>query len=338
MAQQSGNTSSGKFIRPFQYPKTRSAKMIKLSQTGHYLFEINLDRNERETSTPAPIETRTPSPNMRLKLEIVSGPNKGHKFQGVFIEDPLGRYRDMYACAHLCKSLYQPVRPGATVDVRMEVIDDGRSRSRQNAAMDQLQRGSDDHTQGLDLQEIFPENPRKMKNVGSLAQELKGVTEARATFDSILDRYGLDTEQRRAAEHSFTSDSGLTIVSGPPGTGKTYVQMAAVEGHVCVGDLSGVRKRQILVTAPSDAVVDRSLKMLAVNLGSAHRPIEICRFRGGQFSTYMSQVSTENETVQQELISREQRSSQLMRRMSMRTTMSMLFGIALIKLPRTTNA
>ena len=140
-------------------------------------------------------------------------------------------------------------------------------------------------------------------NTGSVAEEVKDSSMAKAEWDGVLESFRFTPEQNKALDMSFTSSSVLTIVYGPPGTGKTFTQMAGMLAHICVGKLTDVQPRPVLATAPTNTAVDNNLKILVDIAKKAGKDLQICRFRGGVPSPYMNDIRSDNASVKEALSS-----------------------------------
>ncbi|KAI5266159.1 hypothetical protein E4T47_08370 [Aureobasidium subglaciale] len=95
-------------------------------------------------------------------------------------------------------------------------------------------------------------------------------------------RAGLNTLQSAVLEDVCTNKEGVTVVAGPPGTGKTKVIVAAIKaiGMTCKVFRRG-RKFKIMVCAPSNAAVNHDFfKMLAED--PEMKGLKLVRFIGAR--------------------------------------------------------
>lgn len=274
------------------------AEIWPLSIKSSYFVQMSLGEQQGKIFTDEAVPV--PAVNTRLSIEITDGQFEGRRFEGVVVEDAYGLGMDLCASVYLKKGQQELPKAVTIVNVSIKLTDDGTPCDRQNAAMIQLAGGTH-REEGVDLTSVLLEAPRTIEKVSSLADEVKNSDKAKDEFRRTLASYGLNQNQRSAADYSFTSESGLTVVWGPPGTGKTYVAMAALHAHVNVGGLAGINKRPVMVCAPSHAAVDKNLGTLLKAVARSETPLKICRFRGGTYSGYMSKVRTDNEANKQAL-------------------------------------
>lgn len=270
------------------------AEIWPLSIKSSYFLQMNFAEGD-------PV----PAVDTRLSVEIVDGEFKGHLFEGVVVEDAYGLGMDLCASVYLKKGMQELPSIVMRASVCIQPLNDGIAYASQNAAVVTLAHGTNHlqgtRTQGVDFASLLFESPRTIMKVSSLADEADGSWDARNEFNRTLVSYGLNSMQRAAARFSFTSQSGLTIVWGPPGTGKTHVATAALHAHVNVGRLHGIRKRPILVCAPSHAAVDRNLGALIEALAKSNENVNICRFRGGAYPSNASAERTDDQVDEQAL-------------------------------------
>lgn len=76
-------------------------------------------------------------------------------------------------------------------------------------------------------------------------------------------------EQKTAAEQPLDSSTGVTLCLGPPGTGKSTVNVALVRAAVACG-------KRLLIVAPSNQAVDTLADKIREDIGTA---VEMVRFR-----------------------------------------------------------
>ena len=275
---------------------------MKLShvQVGTYYGEIFLSNNKGKLFGENGV--KSPVPNTRIIMKVIDGQFAGKKFAGVVVPDVYGRGRDV--CVSVCVQQGHAEFPlhFAEVEVEIEFKDDTTSCDRQDAAITQLGRGTQ-RTYGVDFQSVLLETPSVICNTGSIAEEVKDYTTANEEWDGALEHFKFTPEQEIALDMSFTSSSGLTIVHGPPGTGKTFTQMAGMMAHICVGKLADLQPRTVLATAPTNTAVDNNLKIFIDIAKKAGKDLQICRFRGGAPSPYMNDMRSDNATIKEALSS-----------------------------------
>lgn len=102
---------------------------------------------------------------------------------------------------------------------------------------------------------------------------------ARAT--SALDDSSLNELQRKAAELTFTSKTGRTLISAPFGTGKTLTQTVIADAHLRAG-------HKVLSIAPSNAAVRTQVEHFMQHNSSLSQEYqlddnEFCFFTGGHW-------------------------------------------------------
>lgn len=85
--------------------------------------------------------------------------------------------------------------------------------------------------------------------------------------------------QSRALENSAGSETGLTVLLGPPGTGKTYCMTRTAEGHIRAG-FALHKRRRVICTAPTNVAIETFLRHFVDGLNEADKPIEIVLFKG----------------------------------------------------------
>jgi hypothetical protein len=281
---------------------------IKLSQMGSYYGEIYLSTAGSKLFGNTTV--KPPAVNTRLRLGVIGGPHDTKKLAGVVTTDVYGRGRDLCVSVYVLKGSRDFPEASTTVNVDLSFSDDPTSCNRQAAAMvalgDELQRKS-----GADFQSLLLECPSVIENTGSLANEVKDSAPAKKEWDGALAACRFTPEQSEALNMSFRSKSGVTIVHGPPGTGKTFTQMAGMVAHLCVGNSSSARRRPVLATAPGHVAVDNNMSNFIKLAKQAGKKFQVCRFRGGAPSPYMGQVRSDNAAIKEALFSLQQGGEQL---------------------------
>ncbi|KAK5722133.1 hypothetical protein LTR17_014405 [Elasticomyces elasticus] len=110
-------------------------------------------------------------------------------------------------------------------------------------------------------------------------------------FMALLKKQGLNESQFQAGMHAMKTKDGLSLIWGPPGTGKTTGCLAIILALLVVGwheklDGSHARGNKILVTASSNGAVKAASKAFAKanTTGSVQiKDSEWCRFVGAHF-------------------------------------------------------
>ncbi|KAJ9637141.1 hypothetical protein H2199_007427 [Coniosporium tulheliwenetii] len=216
-----------------------------------------------------------PKTNTKLKLCYSIPRQRSWTFAGQIV--------DIHSASDIVCAVFAP--PGRTADipldkpvqVSVELEDDLKSAARCIAAVEEISRGHK-RSKGVDLPAVVLGAPAKITETGSLA---KVVTDHMVgVFNKELKAgVELNGDQKAAARDTLTSSTGVSIIEGPPGTGKTSTLMAAVAGHVMAGKAAKnpANRRKVLVCAPSNQAVDACLANFSMRNSSK---IKVVRFRG----------------------------------------------------------
>ncbi|OAL51959.1 hypothetical protein IQ07DRAFT_506898 [Pyrenochaeta sp. DS3sAY3a] len=160
-----------------------------------------------------------------------------------------------------------------TVD--LEFIDDSTAGHHARVAIESMARQELKRTEGVDIPAVI------FKTSATIAPELQnsGRDISKEELADIRKRlktvFKLNGDQKEAVMHSFVSPTGLTLVDGPPGTGKTTTITAAAREHCRFGN-------KILFTCPSNKAVDAALSSFLKK-----RQTEPCVVRFvGDYQTY----------------------------------------------------
>ncbi|EON69328.1 hypothetical protein W97_08588 [Coniosporium apollinis CBS 100218] len=195
-----------------------------------------------------------------------------------------GQIVDVHSASDIVCAVFAP--PGRSdnvvpldtrVPVTVELKNDPTSTARCVAAIEEISKGHQ-RPKGVDLPAVILGAPARILSTGSLAE---AVTQPmRDAFNKELkERVKLNDEQKAAARNTLNSVTGVSIIRGGPGTGKTSTLMAAVAGHVMAGRQAknSADRRKVLVCAFSNQAVDACLTKFSKKNGSN---IKAVRFRG----------------------------------------------------------
>lgn len=245
-----------------------------------YLVKLTLGHPEDEPTSRHQDATAYADlvlPEIDTKLELCySVPNQGSwTFPGQIV--------DVHSASDIMCVVFGP--PGRSdrvpvderVPVTVELKNDPTSTARCVAAIEEISRRHK-RTKGVDLPAVILGAPAKVLNTGSLAEA--ATQHMREAFNKVLNGVKLNDEQKAAALNTLNSVTGVSIIHGPPGTGKTSTLMAAVAGHVMAGRAAkdySADGRKVLVCAPSNQAVDACLANFSKKNGSN---IKAVRFRG----------------------------------------------------------
>ncbi|KAF2481324.1 P-loop containing nucleoside triphosphate hydrolase protein, partial [Neohortaea acidophila] len=136
---------------------------------------------------------------------------------------------------------------------------------------------------GVDIPAIVLRAPPAVKNTGSLKDAV--TPELEDVYSTAIHPYGLNDKQKDAAYSACSSKSGLVLIQGPPGCGKTRCAMACAEGEIRIGEeLKKINnndgcKRQVVACAPSNIATDAMLDKFLASYDRS-RPLEIVRYKG----------------------------------------------------------
>ncbi|SMR62872.1 unnamed protein product [Zymoseptoria tritici ST99CH_3D1] len=217
--------------------------------------------------------------NSRLEITITdAGDKHGLKLQGSVQDDLFNRTAEL-ACLARITGKRQIEQGNYLVSVEMQ--DDGTPVDRQNATLIELGMGVE-REDGVDLGCLVLRAAPKIGNTGSLAAELTNDPLAEAAIGDALAHWELNQKQEQAAILSTTTQSGTVIIHGPPGTGKSRALAAIGTVHCKVGRVSGINKRQVIFTAPSNYAVDQLLQTVDSHCDLKRERIRVCRFMGGK--------------------------------------------------------
>lgn len=165
----------------------------------------------------------------------------------------------------------------------VELPDDGTPCDRQNAAIVEISGGlKAKRSYGVDIPHhalgatpsIHPDK------TGSLYNKVKDHQRAEDAFKRVVSDWRLNERQVEAAANSFTSATGLAVIHGPPGCGKTHTIMAIGHGLVAAGKaVSKECKRKVMVCAGSHAATDNAMESL-IKYAGPNSGLQVCAFRG----------------------------------------------------------
>ena len=224
-----------------------------------------------------------PALGSRLSITIVDGDFKDLRFKGSVAEDAFGSQAEITAVCTLsfADAKKFKVAKAATLNtkVTVDLISDGTSSNRQNAAICEIGRPLV-RTEGVDIPALVLNSPAQIINTDALWQQIKGSEEAIAAFWEVINTYHLNDDQKDAAMKSLQSLSGAMTVHGPPGTGKTMTSLVIALGHIIAGRVFKT-PRKVLITAPSNAAVANALRVMIRLLERAPgTKIRMCLFKG----------------------------------------------------------
>ncbi|KAK3714856.1 DEAD-box type RNA helicase [Vermiconidia calcicola] len=167
--------------------------------------------------------------------------------------------------------------------VSLALVEDVVANNRQANAISIIQLGQN-RERGVYFPElaIGPPRPKSCKPV-VLSKRFSGTT--KASIDEEIKRHHLNEEQRKAIAMAFADNNGVSLLWGPPGTGKTTTMMALVAALTVAG-LKG------LACATNNEAVNKMYDDFARNPPPGLDELSYCRFTGA-----MSRVQTKGEVT-----------------------------------------
>jgi len=107
-----------------------------------------------------------------------------------------------------------------------------------------------------------------------LTSDIFKINDTKVLFDSVQNRlnFEMTSRQREAVSAAFTHP--LILISGGPGTGKTTIVRAIVEGFSILG-------KKVLLTAPTGRAAKRLSEVTAKPASTIHRLLEFSPSEGG---------------------------------------------------------
>jgi hypothetical protein len=163
--------------------------------------------------------------------------------------------------------------------VSVKFVRDFKSQNRHMNSISSLQKGHQ-RRDGVDLAAFSfgAPSPPDMKP-SQPAYEFYANAEAQRIYGETIEP--LNVDQRQAAEHVVTSNTGVTLILGPPGTGKTTAIGVIIQALCQLGD-------RILVTASSNSAVDATAESYRKQLSQQTTTAltdSFCRFAGAYFDS-----------------------------------------------------
>lgn len=214
-----------------------------------------------------------------MKVTVISGDAKGVVLSAAVCEDVLRDGHVLHAVALDPNSTKLP-DSDEDYEVAVELLSDGTSYYRQVAAIHSLGLQMT-RTQGVDIQRWVLRCAATTMNTDSLAREFAASKSAKEAVANAVSQFKLSAEQLEALELSFKLAIGIAIIWGPAGTGKTYTISATILAHILAGHVEDIRKRQILVTGPTNTAVATLVRNFIANGDPKKNRVEICHFNGG---------------------------------------------------------
>ncbi|SMR59030.1 unnamed protein product [Zymoseptoria tritici ST99CH_1E4] len=219
-----------------------------------------------------------PAVSSRVEIVIADGDNRGTKFNGT-VQDDLFNRRPEIAC--IARVVGNKRLDEGAFPVSVEMKDDGTPCDRQNAALIELSRRVE-RTKGVDIANLVLRAKPTILEPEALAEELSSAPWANgdAILEKVISSWALNPKQAEAATLSTKTQSGTVLIHGPPGTGKSRALAAIGNLHAKLGHCTGIAKRQVLFTAPSNYAVDQLLSKMVQKLDLKKERIRVCRFTG----------------------------------------------------------
>ena len=276
--------------------KIRGAFKAHPRRPGFYVVELRTHDN----SLLAKDRTLRPTVDTRIELEVLdtvtdtegdvtmgdgnaNATAKVKKFPGLIAEDIFGSRAE---CVVVVEGPTLDLSKSSERYVKVTCKDDPTPTRRMLATVETIAQGLNRNLQGVlvrqgvDIPGLVLRAPLEIQATNSLAYEVFGRDDSAkflALFESVLDLHLLNKEQHEAAVRSFQSQSGFSIVKGPPGTGKTWTLMVIALAMIEVGKALN-RRRPVIACAPSNIAVDTMLEKF-VGMKSSHNLV-VVRYRG----------------------------------------------------------
>jgi hypothetical protein len=170
------------------------------------------------------------------------------------------------------------------------MVDNPTAGTRAKTAINKLAYQKIKRDNGVDLKALLLQASATipLEKQGSLAAELaeSKPDELEKARNNLRNTYRLNEKQLAAAEDVFLSQNGVSIIWGPPGTGKTYTQAAMVSELVRLG-------YKVLFACPSNKAVNAALTKLAELKDARH--LKAIRFTGGSLRESLDSGSDTRE-------------------------------------------
>jgi hypothetical protein len=165
-------------------------------------------------------------------------------------------------------------------EIEIDFIDDTTTDKRARKSLESMARVDVKREKGVDLPAIifrseFTIPPTEQNVLGrpeTLSQEALNIVMSRVEV-----MWKLNVKQCEAVRSTFMASTGLSLVHGPPGTGKSLTATASAHEHARIGN-------KVLFTCPSNKAVDASLRAYCSKLPSNSK-VKAVRFVGG-YKTY----------------------------------------------------
>ncbi|KAJ9621173.1 hypothetical protein H2203_007224 [Taxawa tesnikishii (nom. ined.)] len=143
-------------------------------------------------------------------------------------------------------------------EVSVELDDDPTPSDRMDSVLVELGKPTK-RTAGIDLPNLVLNAAQTITETGWWADSIDD--QYRKSFTDEVKRFNLNTEQLEFVDDFLTTKVSLSVLCGPPGTGKSLALIAVLYAYVKVNKTNG-RRQPILLTAPTHKALEASLKKL----------------------------------------------------------------------------
>jgi hypothetical protein len=196
------------------------------------------------------LDVKLPGPGTRIRFAMNRDGSSSHDEQSVQFSAVVVNNIEDNECAFVCvaeiiigKLTIKDF--GGEYPISLGYVIDSVPFERQLAAIKQLQIRTE-FKNGPDVRSIVFGCAPVASNPTKLSASVK--PEQIAVVESIIEEASLNEGQAKAVLHTFSSQSGLTVISAPFGTGKTKTEAVCADAHLRVG-------HRVLSIAPSNAAV-----------------------------------------------------------------------------------
>jgi superfamily I DNA and/or RNA helicase len=144
-------------------------------------------------------------------------------------------------------------KPGNRYEAWVSAIDDSAPSKRRLDALVRMIALPGKVPAGADFAGLIQQQDFRGHDTNELAKQMAEGSEARKKFDAVINVTPLNEEQTSFARGTANSSTGIDLLHGPPGTGKTHTVATTVAAHVNAGNC-------VLFTSDQNGPVQEGLR------------------------------------------------------------------------------